>query len=315
MSTPQEILVTRESRNNLPSYVINVILNTNHREDTLDCLASLSKNTYINQKTLLLDNRSTDGSVQAIRSEFPEVQIIELAENRGYAGNNNVGIEKALTQGADWVFVLNEDTILAPDCIAQLVEVGESDPRIGIVGPMVYHFDEPEVIQTAGGLFNKHLNGHHIAQNELDTGQFSQPHRVDWISGCGIMVRRGAIEEVGLIDERFFYYVEETEWCLRTKRAGWQIVHVPQAKLWHKGVQRDYRPKPSVTYYATRNRLLMLSKHKAPLMARIVAWQFIVRTLISWSVKPKWRCMREHRNALLLGALDFLRQRWGQMPY
>jgi GT2 family glycosyltransferase len=294
-------------------YVISIILNTNRCEDTLDCLASLEQSTYQNHTEIVLDNASTDGSVDAIRSAFPGVQIVSLEENLGYAGNNNLGIRRALEQGADWVFVLNEDTIQASDCLSNLVEVGQSNPQIGIVGPMVYNFDEPQVIQSAGGLYDKYLSASHIAQNELDTGQFSQPHMVDWISGCAIMVKREVIQDIGKIDERFFYYVEEVEWCLRTVRAGWQIMHVPQAKLWHKGVRRDYQPTPSVTYYATRNRLLMLSKHKAPPMARIVAWQFITRTLISWSLKPKWRCMSEHRNAMWRGAMDFLRHRWGPM--
>lgn len=294
--------------------VINIVLNYNRKDDTLECLESLAKNTYSNQKTIVLDNRSTDTSVQAISQTFPKVEIIELQDNKGYAGNNNVGIQAALEQGADWVFVLNEDTILATDCITALVAIGESDPKTGIVGPMVYHFDEPGIIQSAGGVFDKHLRGSHLAQNKADKGQFDQPHAVDWISGCAIMVRRAVIEQVGMIDERFFYYVEEAEWCLRTKKAGWKIIHVPQAKLWHKGVQLDYKPKPSVTYYATRNRLLMLSKHHAPLTTWLVAWGFILRTLTSWTIKPKWRSMREHRNAMWRGAMDFLRHRWGMMP-
>ena len=102
-------------------YVIAVILNTNRREDTLACLESLGQNTYYNQKIIVLDNHSTDGSVEAICSNFPAVQVIELNENRGYTGNNNVGIQAALEQGADWVFVLNEDTILAPDCLENLI--------------------------------------------------------------------------------------------------------------------------------------------------------------------------------------------------
>ena len=92
----------------------------------------------------------------AIRADFPEVQIIELVENLGYAGNNNVGIEAAVAQGADWVLVLNEDTILDPECLAHLVQVGESDERIGIVGPMVYHHDEPNIIQSAGGYLGRY---------------------------------------------------------------------------------------------------------------------------------------------------------------
>lgn len=294
--------------------VISVILNTNRRDDTLECLASLAQSTYQNQRVIVLDNASSDGSVEAIRTAYPAVQIIKLVDNCGYAGNNNVGIEAAVAQGADWVFVLNEDTILAPDCLPKLVEAGESDPKIGIVGPMVYHHDEPNIIQSAGGVLGPYWDSLHLAQNELDCGQYSQPHSVDWISGCAIMVRRAVIEQVGAIDERYFYYWEETEWCLRTGKAGWTVMHVPQAKLWHKGVQRDYRPKPSVTYYATRNRLLTLAKHHAPLNVWLFAWGGILRTLVSWTVKPKWRSKMEHRDALWHGMVDFLRHRWGQMP-
>jgi GT2 family glycosyltransferase len=294
-------------------YIISVILNTNRREDTLECLTSLQQSTYQNHHEIVLDNSSTDGSVEAIQARFPAVQIIQLADNRGYAGNNNVGIEAALAQGADWVFVLNEDTTLDPDCLPHLAEVGESDPQIGVVGPMVYHHDEPDIIQTAGGKLGYCWESVHLAANEPDQGQFSQPHLVDWISGCGIMVRSSAIEQVGAIDERYFYYWEETEWCLRAGKAGWRIMHVPQAKLWHKGVQRDYHPKPAVTYYATRNRLLTLAKHHAPLIVWLFVWGQMLRTLTSWTVKPKWRSKYDHRDAMWHGMIDFLRHRWGQM--
>jgi GT2 family glycosyltransferase len=295
---------------NLP-LVISVVLNSNRREDTLQCLKSLNQNTYQNHRIILLDNASCDGSIEAVRSLLPNVHIIQLQINLGYAGNNNVGIEAAITQGADWVFVLNEDTILAPDCIAQLVSAGEIDPSIGIVGPMVYHYDEPNIIQSAGGKTDKYYRAWHLGWNEADHNQFSQPHPVEWISGCGIMVRRAVIEQVGAIDERFFYYVEEFEWCLRARKSGWKIIHVPQAKLWHKGIQRNYQPKPSVTYYATRNRLLVLLKHHASLMVWIVTWSQLLRTYISWTVKPKWRSMSKHRYAMWLGMVDFLHHRWG----
>jgi GT2 family glycosyltransferase len=288
-----------------------VILNTNRREDTLECLASLAESTYEFLTVIVLDNASTDGSAEAIRSRFPDVRLINLEENRGYAGNNNVGIEAAHKQGADWILVLNEDTILDPDCLTHLVRVGESDDRIGILGPMVYHHDEPVVIQSAGGHLDKRWRATHLGQNQVDRGQFPAPHSVDWISGCAILVRREVIDQVGGLDDRFFYYWEETEWCLRARKKGWQIWHVPHAHLWHKGVQRDYQPSPNVTYYSTRNRLLMLSKHRAPLLPWITAIQETARTLTSWSLKPQWRTMAEHRDAMWEGALDFFRRRWG----
>lgn len=294
--------------------VISVILNTNRRDDTLECLDSLQRNSYPSHRVILLDNHSTDGSVVAIRESYPEVQIIELVENLGYAGNNNVGIEEALRDGADWVLILNEDTILDPNCLTELVKVGEGDPQIGVVGPMVYHHSEPSVIQSAGGILGKYWQSQHLGKNEDDRGQFRTPHPVEWISGCAILVRRAAIEQSGMLDASFFIYWEETEWCIRIARAGWKIIHVPGAKLWHKGVQREYQPKPSFTYYGTRNHLLTLSKHKAPFNVCLYNWFQIFRTLVSWSIKPKWKDRRQHRNAMWLGVLDFLKDRRGQMP-
>jgi GT2 family glycosyltransferase len=129
------------------------------------------------------------------------------------------------------VFVLNEDTILATDCLSRLVKTGESDSTIGVVGPMVYHHNTPDVIQSAGGLLGSRWASIHLGQDERDCGQFAHPHEVEWVSGCGILVRREAIRQVGAIDQRYFYYWEETEWCIRIGRAGWKIVHVPLAKL------------------------------------------------------------------------------------
>ncbi len=291
--------------------VVTVILNTNRKRDTLTCLGSVLAATYKNHSVLVLDNQSDDGSVETIRAAYPEVEIIELRENRGYAGNNNVGIGAAVAAGANWVFVLNEDTVVAEDCVARLVEAGESDPRIGVVGPMVYHHDEPGIIQSAGGRIGPGWQSLHLGQNEPDRNQFRTPHRVDWISGCGIMVRREVIEQVGMLDPRYFYYWEETEWCLRARRGGWLVVHVPQAKIWHKGVQRDYRPSPSVTYYATRNRLLTMAKHQASMAAWLRALAELARTLGSWTLLPKWKHQGAHRHAMWRGISDFLCRRWG----
>ena len=117
---------------------------------------------------------------------------------------------------------------------------------------------------------------------------------------------------MGVLDERFFMYWEETEWCLRAKKAGWNIFCVPRAKVWHKGVQRDYNPNPSVTYYTTRNRLLTLSKHQAPFHVNALAWGRIIRTLTSWTIKPKWRSKLAHRDAMWRGVRDFIKGSWGQ---
>jgi GT2 family glycosyltransferase len=299
-----------------------VILNTNRREDTLACLASLAASTYPALDVIVLDNASTDGSVDAIGAAFPQVRVIGLTENLGYAGNNNVGIQAALDGGADWVFVLNEDTVMAPDCIEALVAAGQQSPRIGMAGPRIYHYEPPTMIQSAGGYLTGAWKSGHLRANEYEdeaavgagvqaAGASQAPYLVEWITGCAMLVRRSAIEQVGMIDARFFYYWEETDWCRRVGQAGWQIVHVPAAKLWHKGVQPNYQPSPSVTYYNTRNRFLFMSKGAAPLLAWCAVWAEVIRTGLSWSLLPKWRHMQQHRDALVQGAVDFLRQRWG----
>ena len=289
-----------------------VILNTNRKQDTLEALASIFAGAYKNLQVIVLDNQSTDGSVEAVRAGYPQVQLLNLEKNLGYAGNNNVGIEAAMQQGADWVLVLNEDTILDPDCLTRLVEAGEADERTGIVGPLVYHHNEPEVIQSAGVWLDFVWRSIHIGQNEPDRGQYTDPRQVDAISGCAILVRRQVIEQVGSLDERFFYYWEETEWCVRARKAGWRVVHVPKAKLWHKGVQRDYKPSLSVSYYNTRNRFLLLSKHKAPLRAWAFAYFETLRSLMSMSVRRKWRDQLKNRDAMFQGFRDALRGRWGK---
>ncbi len=128
------------------------------------------------------------------------------------------------------------------------------------------------------------------------------------------MVRRATIENIGMLDANYFLYWEDTEWCIRAAKTGWKIIQVPDAKLWHKGVTRHYQPKPYVTYYITRNYLFTLTKHKAPLFILALAFFQILRTLLSWTLKPQWRYKRDHRNAMLRGVIDFLQRRMGPMP-
>lgn len=298
----------------MPNQLTAVILNTNRKEDTLGCLESLSQQHRKVDHILVLDNHSTDGSAQAIADRYPRVEILPMAENRGYAGNNNVGIRAALDDGADWILILNEDVVLDSKATEELLAAAESSPEVGFVGPMVYHYDEPEVIQSAGGMMTRNWLATHRGQNQPDRGQYTLIESVAWVSGCGFLVRRELVDDIGAFDERFFYYWEETEWCLRARKHGWMVLFVPSAKMWHKGVQRDYKPAANTTYYWTRNWLLLLAKHRAPMRAWLFASGWIIRHLTVWTLKSTWQSRQGHRAALVSGVLDFLRRRWGMRP-
>jgi GT2 family glycosyltransferase len=168
------------------------------------CLASIARQRDgIRHHVILLDNRSTDGSADAVRAAFPDVEIIRIETDKGYAGNNNVGIKRALGYQPEWILVLNEDCVLDPMCLGHLVRAGDADRTVGMVGPMVFHHDEPGVIQSAGGRLGPLWESIHMGANEVNAGQFARIRQVDWLSGCALLVRRSVIDDIGMLDERF----------------------------------------------------------------------------------------------------------------
>ena len=297
--------------------VIIVVLNWNGLADTLACLESLSQLDYPCYRVVVVDNGSTDRSVSAIREQFPAVTIIETGENLGFAGGNNVGLRHALRQGADYALLLNNDTEVAPDFLSLLVKAAETDPQVGMAGPTIYYYDRPEVIWSAGGEIDWRRGcTRMVGLDERDDGQFGRaPREVDFVTGCAVLVRATVLRQAGLLDERFFMYYEEVEWCVRTRRAGFRIVRVPQAHVWHKiapGAQAD---SPRVHYYMTRNRLLFLKTSRAGWRAWMhTLFAEYLRTLISWSVRPRWRGKRgDMRRAMLRAIGDAWRGQWGQL--
>lgn len=292
-----------------------IVLNYNGCEDTLACLRSLEHLTYPNVDVIVVDNDSADGSVDAFKQAHPGVRIIQTGANLGFTGGNNVGIRYALKHGADYVMLLNNDTVAAPDMVDVMIEVMEADPRIGVSGPMIYYYSAPETIWSAGGTIDwRHGTTGMIGLNEEDKSQFGQlPRPVDFVTGCCLLARREVWEQAGLLDEKFFMYYEETEWCVRASRAGYQIVHIPVAMLWHKISIENRAASPRTHYYMTRNRLLFLSRSRAgykPLVYTLVEY---TRTLVSWSVRAKWQDKRPLRDIMLRAIKDYSLGRFGPL--
>ncbi len=240
-----------------------IILNWNGYRDTVECVESLKKITYPNHRILLVDNGSTDGSEKILREKFPKLSLIQTGENLGYAEGNNVGIRYALENGADYIILLNNDTIVDPEFVTELVKVAESNKSIGILSSKVYFYDRPDTIWFAGAIFNlKSGKSKHIGYNEKDRGQHDNIQETDRTCGCSMMVSRKICETVGLMNPEYFCYGEDVDWSLRIKKAGHRVIFVPGSKVWHKvsastgGIQNSFP-----IYYSVRNHLRLVNTY------------------------------------------------------
>lgn len=295
-----------------------VILNWNQPALTGDCLASLAEQDYDTFGVLVVDNGSVDGSAATLREGYPWASVIELPDNIGYSPGNNVGIECALQQGYDYIFLLNNDTIVDSDMLGQLVSVCESDPSVGMAGPLILYFDEPGLIWSAGAEFNWHDGSttRSLADQPAHVIDTASPSEVDFLSSCAVCIKRKVLEKIGLLDERLFIYYEETDWSARAAAAGWRSVLVPQAKMRHKVSATMGTTSPATDYYMSRNRLLFIAKHlrggrRAAALTRAVVRD--VRAVIAYTLKPHGGARRRNRDARLLALRDALLGRWGRM--
>ena len=216
-------------------FVSIIILNWNGWQDTLACVESCHRLDWPNFRIIVVDNASTDGSVKQLRKSLSNVEIIQSDANLGFAGGNNIGIQRALECRADYVWLLNNDTVADPQALTMLVEAMENEPCAGIAGSKILYHEKPFMIWSTGGIWEKgRLHRRQRGANQLDSGQFDELCGVGSISGCSMMVRTTAVKKIGLMDESYFLYWEDTEWSARTSAGGFKVLYVPRSKVWHK---------------------------------------------------------------------------------
>ena len=245
-----------------------IILNWNQRDMTLQCLKSLKEINYPHYEIILVDNGSTDDSVSVVKKEFPDVKIIQNKRNLGVAGGRNVGIEYVLSKGTDYILLLDNDTTAHQDFITEMVKVGEQDTKAGILTGKIYFSSQPNKIWCAGGrlsLFRCHFSL--MGYGEVDRGQYEWVREVDHVTGCCFMIKKEVVDKIGILDENFVqYFGEDTDLCLRAKKAGYKVMYVPGSRIWHHIVK-----KTSVSerywYLKGRNLMLFMRKH-----ARLHHW-------------------------------------------
>lgn len=241
-----------------------VILNWNGREMTAECIRSVLSMHGTRPDLIVVDNGSRDGSAEYLRREFPQCTVLPQTCNLGFAAGCNVGMREALRRDVKYVLPLNNDTIVDPDFLNELLRVAEENPKAAIVSPKIYFYDSPERFWWAGGRFSLWTGiPVHVGRRERDLGQFDRERALDWATGCAMLVRVSTLREVGVFDEHFFLNAEDLDLSVRMRRAGNQIWFAPKARLWHKeGVDRRANGVDHVNVFSgARNLLWIMHKH------------------------------------------------------
>lgn len=310
MASLNPISASGTSKYTIPKVSV-VLLNLNAYEDTRECLASLQSVRYPNLEVILVDNGSTDDSLCRLQNDFPHVITHRSEDNLGFAAGNNIGIERALSNDADYVLLLNNDTVVESNFLTELVRIGEEDERIGVLGPKILYFSEPNRIWYAGGN-SAYWRGkcRHIGLDEPDSAErFAEPKDTAWVTGCALMVKSRVFREIGLLDERLFIYWEDTDLCSRVLRRGYRCVFVPTGRIWHKVSRTCGTQSPFTLYLGTRNQLVWVAK-RVPMPYRIGALPYVLARKIMKAMYVS-TTSRESAMAVWEGVWAFLRGKYG----
>lgn len=248
-----------------------LIVNWNGAEYLTSCLESVYGQRYRNIEVWLVDNGSTDDSVDLVRKDFPQANVLALGENLGFVGGNNAGIQRAMQAKADYVMLLNNDTTVTPDWLVELVHAAESDPTIGVCFSKILLHGSPEIINSAGGECDIWGFPRDRGYMELDAGQYERLE--DVFEGCGasMLIKREVVEKVGGLDDKLFMYDEDTDYAWRARLSGYRVVYVPLSVLYHHFGGTGGSANARRRYLATRNMLRSILKNAGPsLLARML---------------------------------------------
>jgi hypothetical protein len=274
-----------------------VVVNWNTQDILRDCLRSIYEQCgEIDIEVIVIDNASTDGSVEMVKKDFTQVTLIENSQNRGFAAANNKGI--AISKGR-YVLLLNSDTVVLDNAIAKTVAFADSHPEAAVVGCRVLNPDRtlqptcfmfPSILNmllSSTYLYKLFPKSKFFGRERMTWWNRNDIREVDVVTGCFMLVRQDAIKKVGSMDEQFFMYGEETDWCYRFKQADWKILFTPCAEIIHLGGQSAQKRATTMVVQLRKSILQFMKKHHGPLIYRIVCLLtviFLAVRLPIWSV-------------------------------
>lgn len=300
-----------------PSIAI-VVLNWNNARDTMSCLDSLVQLDHPDPWIIVVDNGSDDDSADQIRAAYPGVTLLDTGANLGYAGGNNVGVKYALAAGADYVCILNNDVVVEPGFLAPLLSALDADDRAGVATPMIVEMQDVHKVWSLGAAVD--WTGGSVQR--LYTGQLvtelvpRAPFEVSIAPGSAMLVKRRVFEQTGLLDDKYFLYFEEADWCIAVHKAGFRILAVPQARVMHHVSATLGQASPVTDYYMTRNHIHFIKRHwsglrRSSLLTRTCLRQ--VAALAAFTLDTHDGQRLPHRAARFYALRDALLDRWGEM--
>ncbi|GKQ43153.1 rhamnosyltransferase [Companilactobacillus sp. RD055328] len=240
-----------------------ILLNYNNAEDTINCLVELRKITYDNYQIIIVDNNSTDNSLSKIESNVIDNEVVlKSTINGGYAFGNNIGIRFGMENNSDYFCILNNDVKVATTFLDELIAIMENNNEVGIAGPKICDFDQPDVIQSAGSIVNMNFG----RATELYKGKNSEilsdkVINCDYVGGACMVVKKSVIAKIGLIPEDYFLFYEENEWCQKAKKNGFRIVSVGNSTVWHKGSHTINKISGLSEYFMYRNLVIFIKNN------------------------------------------------------
>lgn len=289
-------------------FVIIILLNWNNWRDTLECVNACDKLSWPKFHILLVDNHSTDNSVEMLRHHFPDLELIETGANLGFAGGNNIGIKRALDLGAEYVWLLNNDAVPAPGSLEPLVRSLLAAPAAACAASKIYYMDDPQRIWFAGGAWSKgHLRLRQQGSGRIDTGQFGNIREIGSVTGCSVLLSCKTLQHIGLLEERYFLYWEDTDWSARALNKGYKLLFVPDSHVWHK-VSASIETRSALQYYYfTRNGLYFCREYDLFSLPWLLLYLVVDVTVGLAQGNPAML------RGFLKGCADFLRCRDGQL--
>jgi GT2 family glycosyltransferase len=285
-----------------------ILVNWNGFEFTAACLYSLRKLDYPDFRVILVDNASQNQEGERLKIAFPEIDLIGNSENLGFAGGNNVGIRNALEQGFSYVLMLNNDTIVEPDFLGQMMRKFAQNPRLGVVQPLIYFLHDRTQIWSAGGKWNSFLGRAITLGDRESVDNFKVTDRkLDWATGCCMLITREALLKTGLLNESYFTYFEDVEWSLRFREKRFEIELAAEAKIYHEAGASSKKKhsegtlSPTVFYYHVRNQFFLL-RAEIHGLAVPFAWSYHCFRFLGWM---SYFCLRRRFQKLKSVARGF----------